>query len=68
MSTVYTIPNVYFSTKTDTEGSWSTEGATGSETTQDNGSITLNITQHVTIGDCPLSVDNVPYTVTITQP
>lgn len=68
MSTTYTISNVYFSTKTDTNGTWHAEGATGTETTQDNGNIVLNITQHVTSGDCPISVDNIPYTVTITQP
>lgn len=68
MSTVYSINNVYFSTKTNTVGTWHVEGATGSETTQDNGSIVLDIVQHVTSGDSPISVDNVPYTVTITQP
>lgn len=68
MATVFTLTNVYFTTKTDTNGTWHAEGSTNTSTSQDDGSIVLNVTQHVTTGDCPISVDNIPYTVTITQP
>jgi len=68
VATVFTLSNVYFTTKTDTAGTWHAEGATPANTSYDDGSVVLNVTQHVTSGDCPLSVDNLPYTITITQP
>lgn len=65
---VFENDHVFFTTKTDTNGAWNATGSNNENSTYDHVvELFLSIQQNVTTGDCPLSVDNVGYTVRIIQ-